>query len=51
MAGPVAVLIVVLAGLGVAGGVGAALVGVNDPDSSVQLEQRTEPEVIDYGTR
>ena len=51
MGGLVVVLVVVLAGLGIAGGVGATLVSVNDPDSSVRLEQQTEPEVIDYGTR
>ncbi|WP_186762690.1 hypothetical protein [Lentzea tibetensis] len=49
--GVVVVLLVVLAGVGVAGGVGAIVVNQNHPDRVVELQQQAEPEVIDYGSR
>jgi hypothetical protein len=47
----VAIVLVVLAGVGVAGGVSAAIVQTNQPDAQVQLENRTDPVVIDYGSK
>ncbi|GLZ28653.1 hypothetical protein Lesp02_08430 [Lentzea sp. NBRC 105346] len=50
--GVVVTLLVVLAGAGIAGGVGAIVVNTQHPDKVVELQQQAaEPEVIDYGSR
>lgn len=49
--GVVVTLLVVLAGAGVATGVGALVVDRNHPDRVVELQQQSEPDVLDYGDR
>lgn len=47
----VAILLTIVAGVGVAGGVSAVIVNSNEPDAQVQTQNRTDPVVIDYGSK